>query len=150
MKIKTARLLASIFIFSVVLLSGHVFAAEDPNHKFGSVDCTTSDNQPGIYVSIGVNVGGSNSHCIPKTGDSISNNAIVLYLISMISFLTLGAGILSVGGIVFGGITYALAKGNPGKIQRAVTIIIGSVVALVLLFLLFAIFNFIVPGQIFK
>lgn len=161
---KKVVLCALIFTMSFILLSDHVFARPlpgDPSpiptgsgsierHEFGSAKCQTTSGQDGVWVSIGVNVQGSIEHCFATKGDRVSNNVIVLYLIGIIQFLILGAGILAVGGVAWGGISYSMAQGNPGKIQQAVTKIIGSVVGLVLLFLLYALFNFIIPGQIFK
>jgi hypothetical protein len=148
-KLSAACLVATLALSFVT--SGVVFAAEAPD-RYGSVSCHTDSGEVGVWVSIAVTtVDGQSKHCIPnKSGNiPINQSVIFIYLTNIIKFLSVGAGILAVGGVVWGGITYATARGNPGQIQKAVTTIISSVVGLVLLFLLVAIFNYLIPGKIF-
>lgn len=115
----------------------------------GSAHCHDDNGAEGVWVSIAIN----GKHCIPnQKGNNVPTNqsVIFIYLTGIIKFLTGGAGVLAVGGVVWGSITYATARGNPGQVQKAITIIINSVIALILFFLLAGIFNYLIPGGIFS
>ena len=102
-----------------------------------------------IELSIAVN----GTTCIPKkqsNKEDITTNPIFIFLLGILKFLLAGAGVAAVGGVAYGGIYYATARGNSAQILKAVKIITNSVVAIVLFFLLFAIFNYLIPGGIFK
>lgn len=71
-------------------------------------------------------------------------------VIEILRFLSIAVGIAVVAGISVGGITYSLGRGNPGQVQKGVTIITNSIIGLVLYFLLFAIVNFLVPGGVLR
>lgn len=58
------------------------------------------------------------------------------------------AGISIIAGIIFGGIVYSSAKGNPANIQKARKIIGNSLLALVLYALMFSAINFLLPGRV--
>lgn len=142
------KFFVSVFIVLTPLLtlSAPAYAQEGIQDPHNPSKCNIG-NQEGVWLSIAV--GGR--HCIPNsTGTGVTGNVIFIYLKGIIQFLTGGAGILAVAGVVWGGITYATAQGNPGKIQKAITIIINASIGLVLFFLLAAIFNYLIPGGIFS
>ena len=76
-------------------------------------------------------------------------NPIVSLLLSIVNFLAIGVGIVVVGGIVWGSITYIRSNGNSSVAQQGITIIINAVVGLLLFIFMYAIINFLVPGGLF-
>ena len=79
-------------------------------------------------------------------GEGTSNVTAILLMI--IDVMAVGVGIAVVGGIAWGGLTYAMADGDAGKTKESVQIIINAVIGLVLFFLLYAGANFFVPGGV--
>lgn len=134
---------AAALFFTLVPLAAYA----ESQDNFGSVHCHTDTGEAGVWVSIAVN----GKHCLAnKQGNIPTNQSIIfIYLTSIIKFLTAGAGVLAIGGVVWGGIMYSTARGNSAQVQKAVTIILNSVVGLILFFLLAALFNYIIPGGVF-
>lgn len=147
-KISALKILPAALII-VLVCATPAWAAEHQDDSKHPSHCITNDNQEGVWLAIAVN----GQHCFanPPAGVSIdvTQNIIFIYLKGIIKFLTGGAGVLSVGGVVWGGIMYSTARGNPGQVQKAVKIILNSLIALLLFFLLAAIFNYIIPGGLF-
>jgi len=69
---------------------------------------------------------------------------------TIFNWLSMGVAIAVVGGIIYGGITYATSSGDTGKTQEAVKRIRDAVIALVLYFAMWAILNWLLPGGIFN
>lgn len=98
-------------------------------------------------VAVGVAINGSN--CIDK-GSSVDNNVIIVWLSSIIKFLTVGVGVAATGGVVYGGFLYLTSGGKPAQTQKGVTTIINALIGVVLYALAFAIINYLVPGGVLK
>jgi hypothetical protein len=98
-------------------------------------------------VAVGVAINGSN--CIDK-GTDIQSNVIVVWLSSIIKFLTVGVGLAATGGVVFGGFLYLTAQGKPAQTQKGVATIINALIGVALYALAFAIINYLVPGGVLK
>lgn len=148
-KLPAIGFILPVALFVGVFLAAPAFAeTQNPDHP---AQCTTDDGQQGVWLAI--TIGGR--HCIanpPPTNNTnvdITKNVIFGYLKDLIKFLTGGAGVLAVGGVVWGGISYSMAKGNPGQIQKSIKIILNSLLGLLLFFLLAAIFNYLIPGGLF-
>ena len=62
---------------------------------------------------------------------------------ALINTVLTGVGILAVGVIVYGGITYSTSLGDPGKTTKAKNIILYGVVGLIVALLSWAIVNFV-------
>src|SRR6266702_5496256 len=92
-------------------------------------------------VPDGVAINGSN--CIDK-GSTVDNNIIIVWLSSIIIFLTVGIGVAATGGVVYGGFLYLTAQGNFGETQKGVATIINALIGVLLYALAFAIINFLV------
>lgn len=80
--------------------------------------------------------------------DCISNNPIVLIAKAVINFMNVVVGVLVVAVIVWSGILYASAGGNPGKTAEAKNRIINAIIALVMYIFLFAFLQWLVPGGV--
>lgn len=106
---------------------------------YNSVKCSDT-NQVGDCAKTAFRFG----NCDP------SSTGVKCLIQEVITFLSIGVGIAVVGGIAFGGVTYATSQGNPSKTSKGITIIVNSVIGLVLYLLLFAITNFLVPGGVFS
>ncbi len=83
----------------------------------------------------------------PKGG--ITRNPIYAMAKTFMQFLSALVGIAVTGGIIWGGIMYSTAQGNPAQSQKAIMIITNAVLGLILYILMFAIINFLVPGGLF-
>lgn len=57
-------------------------------------------------------------------------------------------GVAVVGGVVWGGITYATASGSPANVQKGRKIIGNSLMGLILFALMYAIIAFLLPGEV--
>jgi hypothetical protein len=78
------------------------------------------------------------------------SDAIVAVLKIIIFIVSVGVGIIAVGGIVFGAILYAGAQDNQEQIRKGITIIRSVIIGLVLYIFMVAIINFLVPGGVFS
>jgi hypothetical protein len=134
----TSLVLGSLLALTM-LLSFAVPAAAQTDQK--QVKCGTDQ------VPIGVSINGTN--CIDK-GTTVDNNVIVVWLSSIIKFLTVGVGLAATGGVVYGGFLYLTAQGNAGKTQKGIATILNALIGVTLYALAFAIINFLVPGGVLK
>lgn len=71
-------------------------------------------------------------------------------LMLVINIMSVGIGVLAVGGIVYGSIMYSSAGGNPEKSKKARAMLTNVIIGLVLYALMFALLNFLVPGGLFR
>lgn len=78
-----------------------------------------------------------------------SGSKIFEYLQTGVNLLTALAGLAITGSVIFAGIQYSAAGGNPQATSKAKTRIINAFVALLALVFLFAFFQWLVPGGIF-
>lgn len=98
-------------------------------------------------VAVGVAINGQN--CIDK-GSSLQNNVIIVWISSIIKFLTVGVGIAAVGGVVYGGFLYMTARGNSAQAEKAVKTILNALIGVGLYALTFAIINYLIPGGVLR
>lgn len=99
--------------------------------------------------------GGSGKKCGEAEVNLIScegqgATAIGDILKQVLLIMSVGVGILAVGGIVFGAILYASAQDNAGQTQKAIQIITNTVIGLLLYIFMFAIVNWLVPGGVIQ
>jgi hypothetical protein len=138
MKKITSLLFGSLL--AATLMLGFVSpAAAQTDQK--TVKCGTDQ------VAVGVAINGNN--CVDK-GTTVENNIIIVWLSSIIKFLTVGIGIAATGGVVYGGFLYLTAQGNAGKTQKGIATIMNALIGVLLYALAFAIINFLVPGGVLK
>lgn len=96
------------------------------------------------------------SNCARKTAFTFTtscgntNVTIKCMFVEIIKFLSITVGIAVVGGIAFGGITYAMSQGNPAGAQKGIAIITNAIIGLLLYLLMFALLQFLVPGGVFS
>jgi len=136
---KIASLIFGTTLALTVLIGLAVPAAAQTDQK--TVKC--GDDQ----VAIGVAINGNN--CVDK-GTTVQDNVIIVWLSSIIKFLTVGVGLAATGGVVFGGFLYLTAQGNSGQIQKGVATILNALIGVGLYALSFAIINFLIPGGVLK
>ena len=89
-------------------------------------------------VEVGTN-GKLSSDTIPQ----LTATQIVTSILNTAYFL---AGIVAVGMIIFAGVQYLTANGEPGKAKKAMDTIIFSVVGLIIVIAAFAITKFVVDN----
>lgn len=104
--------------------------ADGPATEQGSEECN------GISTSI-----------IPCEGKG--TEAIMNMLKFFLRILTTLVGIVAVGGIIYGGIQYTIARDNSEKTKEAIKMILNVVYGLVAFAFMVAILNFLIPGGIF-
>ncbi len=92
--------------------------------------CDDFRDDPELFEAAGCN----ETNTLDKTANNIIN--IVLSLI----------GILAVGVIIYGGITYVTSTGEPQKAQKAKNIIMYGVIGLVVALLAYAVVNFVIKS----
>lgn len=84
--------------------------------------------------------------CDSEGGES----PIMSLLRTVISFFTVGVGVLGVGGILFGSYVYMTAIGSVDETKKAKRIILNVAIGLFVYALMFALMNFLIPGGVFK
>lgn len=82
--------------------------------------------------------------CGGKSGEE----AIAEILRQFIFILSVGVGIVAVGGIVFGAVLYASARDNASQTQQAVGIIRNTVIGIILYVFMVSLVNWLVPGGV--
>lgn len=68
----------------------------------------------------------------------------------IILIVSIGVGIVAVGGIVYGSLLYASARDNQAQTQKAITIISSVVIGLLLYVFMTAILNWLILGGVFS
>lgn len=79
----------------------------------------------------------------------LKDNPILLRLVEIIDFLSVGVAVVVVGAIAISGVQYVVSQGNPQKTAAARNRIISSLVAVALYMLMYAILQWLVPGGLF-
>ena len=87
--------------------------------------------------------------CSPG-GNVAAISPIVDLLFAFIRFLSDGIGLVIVASIIYAGIQYTTAGGDPNNVKKAVTPIRSSIVALLLFIFMYAILNYLIPSGFFK
>ncbi len=81
--------------------------------------------------------------------DSANHCAIFDYLLLFINILSALVGVAIAASIIYGGIQYSSAGGDPQKVSAAKRRIFGAVIALAVYTFMFAFLQYIVPGGVF-
>lgn len=138
--------LAIFLIFgltSLVALSNnqHVVAADNP--YAGTNQCgNLEDNDENYKTKF-------NFGCLGSEGPK-GLNPIEDLLYAFFRFLSVGVGIVVVIAIIIAGIQYSTSEGNAEATQNAKGRIRSAIIGLVLYMFAFSIFQFLVPGGLFK
>ena len=82
-----------------------------------------------------------------KCGDGDPLQEMILYFTN---FFFAGVGVVSIIGIIIGGVVYITAGGDASKTKQGITYITNAVIALVVFIFLFMLLNFMVPGGFFN
>jgi hypothetical protein len=73
-------------------------------------------------------------------------NPIIHMLKLIVNFLSVGVGVVAVGGIVWGAVLYTTSNGDASKSKQGVTVIVNTVIGLLLFVFAYALMNFLIPG----
>lgn len=96
----------------------------------------------------------SNGNCIDPAADPNCTGSkcdfIKKYVNPAINLLSISFGLIAAASIIFGGIQYSTAGGDPQKVSQAKQRIAKTLIAVVAYFFLYAFLQFIVPGGIFS
>ncbi len=79
-----------------------------------------------------------------------NESPIIALGLTVAGWITALVAVAVVGGIVYGGFLYLTARDDSGQVQKGITIIVNSVVALIVWVFAYALINFIVPGGLFR
>lgn len=131
-KKKLKLLLAGAFVFFATLLHGTVV---QPAAAVDAKACTAEGKVP-----LAIKINGQD--CIAK------DQIIMTWIKAILQFLATGVGIAVVGGIIWGGLLYMTARDSSAQTEKAVMVIVNSLLGLILFIFTYAIINFIIPGGI--
>ncbi len=84
-----------------------------------------------------------------QVSDQLHKNPITTKLNDLVTLVGGVVGIVVIGNIIFGGIQYIMAGGNPQAAADARKRITNSVIALVTFFLIWSFVQWLVPGGVF-
>lgn len=96
------------------------------------------------YFNFGNTCDGTNKE---KGGNE---SPIIALGLTVAGWVTALVAVAVVGGVVYGGFLYLTARDDSGQVQKGITIIVNSVVALIVWVFAYALINFIVPGGLFR
>jgi hypothetical protein len=82
--------------------------------------------------------------------DKASGGAVVNYLRTALTLMSYLVGAVIVLMIVWAGYGYMMSAGDPGQIKEAKGRVVNAITALVLFLMMYAIINFLVPGQVLR
>lgn len=108
---------------------------------------TNNNNSGGQVKADGGDCGGAKTAILDCGGKS-GEEAIAEILRQFIFILSVGVGIVAVGGIVFGAVLYASARDNASQTQKAVEIIRNTVIGIILYVFMVSLVNWLVPGGV--
>lgn len=124
--------IAGAFVFFATLFQG---ALLQPALAVDAKTCTSEGKVP-----LAIKINGQ---------DCIARDQIVMtWVKAILQFLATGVGIAVVGGVIWGGLLYMTARDSSAQTEKAVMVIINSVLGLILFIFTYAIINFIIPGGI--
>ncbi len=86
--------------------------------------------------------------CEQADNDATGKDNIKNFLVGILRILTAAVGIVAVGALVFAGILYSMASGDPQKTSQAKTMITNTVIGILAYAAMGIILNFLVPGGI--
>lgn len=115
-----------------------------PPTLFAAVKCPPGWAHPKDYKG-----DEDNATCCPK--DAAQNGFTCFmgkYVNPLINFLSALVGIVVLASVIFGGIQYSTAGGDPSKVAAARQRIINSLLALAAFIFLYAFLQWIIPGGI--
>jgi hypothetical protein len=107
-----------------------------PNPTSGDT-CGGGANETAIHTSIDFGCKGS-------------GNGIVDLGFALIRFISVGIGLVVIGSVIFAGIQYTTARGNPNQVLEARKRIRLTILVLFIYIFAFAIINYLVPGGFLK
>ena len=132
--IKTYKLLyiyaTLITAFNLILVSHPLLAAQ----------CGKGEDA----VQVGFDIG-----CRGEAYPNAALNPIIDMAFALFRFLSAGVGLIVIGSVIYAGIQYSTARGNPQATQAAIKRISNSIIGLILYIFLFSLANFLIPGGIF-
>lgn len=91
-------------------------------------------------------------NCEQKGGEGADVEETGLWglLLMVINILTAGVGVVALGGIVYGSVLYATARGSVEQTKKAQAIFRSVVIGVVLFAGMYMLLEFIVPGGVFN
>ncbi len=115
----------------------------------GKQECSVempADVNPASPIGGEGECGGAKVNLLSCSGSGEEAIGGILKLV--LTIMSVGVGILAVGGIVYGAILYASAQDNAGQTKKAVEVITNTVIGLLLYGLMIAIVNWLIPGGV--
>lgn len=125
---------------------GDTTTAPTNNQGGGNSDSTDPDNEPGLAESSQGECAGIKTDYFACEGDGIEAFGGIISII--IAIVSIGVGIVAVGGLVYGAVLYASAQDNQEQVKKAITIVRSVIIGLILYVFMFTIANWLVPGGI--
>lgn len=107
---------------------------------------TTPDDDTKLAESSEGECAGIKTDYFACEGDGVEAFGGIISIV--IAIVSVGVGIVAVGGLVYGAVLYASAQDNQEQVKKAVTIVRSVVIGLILYVFMFAIANLLIPGGI--
>ena len=144
---KSKLIISLINIVTVILLFGLTVSplgvfAQQTKKSDASGSCGDG------YQKLSVGIGSNGEDCVQINSQDPNNNPIYTYLRAIIRFVAAGVGLGLVLLVVIAGIRWTLSQGNPQAIAAALKLLVSAVVGLIAFVLLFAILNYLIPGNL--
>lgn len=114
----------------------------------GSRTTTRQVDDSGKNRSKSGNCAGEKTDYFACSGDGVT--AIVGIVKIIVLIVSVGVGIVAVGGLVYGAILYASAQDSQDQISKSIKVIRSVITGLLLYMFMVAIINFLVPGGVFS
>ena len=111
---------------------------------FGTVACLSINNNALAACA------GTETAVIDCSETEGSKDAIWSLLLTAITILTAGVGVVALGGIVYGAVLYTSAGGNPEQVKKAMGIFTNVSIGVIAFAGMYVLLNFIIPGGIFN
>ncbi len=138
-----------IFFGLLLVVSFKLGSLTQPSLISSSYQCGSGSEAEATTIDFGC----KGDACVASSAPSWCsqpNSPILDLLFSVIRFLSDGVGLVVIASIVFAGIQYTTAGGDPQNVAKAVKRIRSSITALILFIFIYAILNYLLPAGFFK
>lgn len=128
--------------FSCTCPDGQVYSST-------SRQCTTPGGAPSSSDSI-PKADGPETDCNEGAGDLTEDNCKIVGLLNTVfNFVSGGIALAVIGNIIYAGIQYSMAQGDPSAVGKSKNRIRGALVAFLMYISLYAFLQWLIPGGVF-
>ena len=85
---------------------------------------------------------------VDVAGDGYKNTGLWSIILTVINILSVGVGVIALGGIVYGSILYTSAGGNQEQVKKAINTFTNVAIGVIAFAGMWTLLNFLVPGGV--